>query len=276
MRQTTTRTVPALCLALLLAAAVPSSAQYQKYNANTRATGETYHVELSFGFGEPPPDIVVSSKALGIIGSEISAQDDLGMEKQWQWGFNLVLRPAKKHKFRFSYGPINYSAETIMQRTVIFNGQAFQVGLPVNSEIKWSAYRFGYEYDFVYRDRGFVGLVLDVKYSDVEVTLKNPFTVEWVKVKAPIPTIGGIARVYPVANISITGEFTAFKLPTSEGVLKGYDGKWYDLDIYGTVNFTDHVGVQGGYHSVQVSFRKDQDYGDLKLNGPYFRGVVRF
>jgi hypothetical protein len=276
----TTRTIPGLCLVLLLLSAVPSAAQYQPYNpntnTNTRATGETWHVELSFGFSNPPPDIIVSSKALTIIGSEIDAQTDLGMVKQWQWGFSAVLRPAKKHKFRFSYGPINYSAETILQRTIIFNGQAFKVGLPVKSEIRWAAYRFGYEYDFVYRDRWFVGLILDAKYSDVEVTLENPFTVEWVKVKAPIPTIGGIVRVYPVANISITGEFTGFKLPKSEGVLKGYDGKWYDIDIYGTVNFTDHVGVQGGYRSIQVSFRKDQDFGDLQLNGPYVRGVIRF
>jgi hypothetical protein len=278
MRLTTT-VVSALCLVLLVGWAAPAAAQYQgyqTYKANTRATGETWHVEASFGFSNPPPDIVVSSKALGIIGSEISAQDDLGMEQQWQWGLNLTLRPAKKHKFRFAYGPITYSAESIMQRTIVFNGQAFLVGLPINSEVRWAAYRFGYEYDFVYRDRWFVGLILDVKYSDVEVTLKNPFTVEWVKVQAPIPTIGGIVRVYPAANISITGEFTGFKLPQAEGLLEGYEGHWYDLDIYGTVNFSDHVGVQGGYRSTDVSFRKDQDYGNLILKGPYFRGVVRF
>jgi hypothetical protein len=273
-----TRTIPGLCLALLLVAAAPAAGQYQPYNASTttRATGETWFVEFGFGFSQPPPDITVSSKALGFIGSEISAQADLGMEKQWQWGLNLTLRPAKKHKFRFAYGPINYSAEAIFRRTIIFNGQAFAVGLPVNSEIRWAAYRFGYEYDFLYRDRWFVGLILDAKYSDVEMTLTNPFTVEFVKVRAPIPTIGGIVRVYPVANISVTGEFTGFQLPKSEGVLSGYDGKWYDIDVYGTVNFTDHAGVQVGYRSIQVSFRKDQDHGDLVLQGPYLRGVVRF
>jgi hypothetical protein len=275
----TTTTISSLCVALLLATTAPAAAQYQTYqptSTNTRATGETWHVEASFGFGNPPPDIVVSSVALGLIGSEIDVQKDLGMESQWQWGLNITLRPAKKHKFRFSYGPINYSAETIVQRTIIFNGQAFQIGLPVNSEIRWAAYRFGYEYDFVYRDRWFIGLILDAKYSDVEVTLTNPLTVEWVKVQAPIPTLGGIVRVSPVANISVTGEFTAFKLPHAEGLLEGYDGSWYDLDIYGTVNFTDHVGAQVGYHSIMVAYRQDQDRGDMTLKGPYFRGVVRF
>jgi len=268
-------TITGLCLAVLLSAAA-ASAQVPQYNTNTRATGETWHVEFGFNVWEPPPDIVVSSKALGIIGSEIRADTDLGMTKEWQTGLTITLRPAKKHKFRFAYAPISYSAETILTRTVIFNGQAFLIGVPVNSSIKWAGYRFGYEYDFLYHDRWFVGLILDAKYSDVEVTLTEPLTTEFVKVKAPIPTIGGIVRVYPVANVSITGEFTAFKLPTSNGVLKGYDGKWYDLDIYGTLNFTDHVGAQGGYHSVAVSFRKDQDFGDLVLKGFYAKGVVRF
>ena len=107
----TTRLLPVLCLALLLAAA-PAAAQYQpyqQYNTSNRATGETWHVEVSFGFCNPPPDIVVSSKALGIIGSTISAQDDLGMEKRVAVGTQphaeagqeaqvpLLLRPDQLH-----------------------------------------------------------------------------------------------------------------------------------------------------------------------------------
>ena len=42
------------------------------------------------------------------------------------------------------------------------------VTLPVATDLKWKAYRFGYEWDFVYRDRGFVGVVLEAKYTDVE------------------------------------------------------------------------------------------------------------
>jgi|WetSurMetagenome_2_1015567.scaffolds.fasta_scaffold152829_2 hypothetical protein len=275
----TLRSTFTLGVAWVLLLAATASAQYQPYKArktNTRATGETWHVEASVGMSNPAPDIVVSSKALGIIGSEISAVDDLGITKQWQLGLNLTLRPAKKHKFRFAYSPLKYTAETIMQRTVVFNGQAFVVGLPVNSEIKWGAYRFGYEYDFLYHDRWFVGFILDAKYSNIEVTLQNPLTVEWAKVKAPIPTAGGIVRVYPVANISITGEFTGFKLPHTNGVLEGYDGKWYDWEVYGTVNITDHLGLVGGYHSVDVEYRKDADRGTLLMKGPYFKGVLRF
>jgi hypothetical protein len=264
------------CLVFLLASAVPASAQYQTYQPSSRATGENWHVEFGVGAWQPPPDIVVSSAVFAIIGSEINAQTDLGMEKGWMAGFEATLRPAKKHKFRIGYLPISYSAESVLTRTLIFNGQAFQVGLPINSTLDWKAFRFGYEYDFIYRDRGFLGVILEGKYSNVEVTLKNPLTTEWVKVAAPLPAVGLIGRGYVASNISITGEFTAFKLPTSSGILKGYDGSWYDFDFYGTLNFTDHFGARGGYRSITVAYRKDTDRGDMTLRGPYFMGMVRF
>ena len=74
----------------------------------------------------------MSSVSLGIIGSTISAQDDLGMTSSLLKEFHLVLRPAKKHKFRICYIPISYAAETVMTRSVVFNGQAFSIGLQIN------------------------------------------------------------------------------------------------------------------------------------------------
>lgn len=268
------RRVLGLLAAVTICCATLANAQYRPYQASHRATGETWHVEFGVALWQPPPDIVVSSEALGIIGSEIDAQTDLGFEKKTLKGYDLVLRPAKKHKFRFGYTPISYAAETILKRTIVFNGQSYELGVPINSSIDWKAWRFGYEYDFIYRDRGFVGFILEAKYTNANVTLKNPLTTEFAAAKAPIPAIGAIVRVYPLANVSLTGEFVGFKLPKSSGALEGYDGHYYDLDIYTTLNFTDNVGVRGGYKSLSVAYRKDLDRGDLVLKGLYVMGVI--
>ena len=53
-------------------------------------------------------------------------------------------------------------------------------------------------------------------------------------------------------------------------------GQYFEMDVYGTLNFTDNVGVQGGYRSLAVKYQIDEDFGDLKLDGFYFNGVVRF
>jgi len=273
----TIRSVLIACLALVLSAPI-ASAQYKPYTANSRATGETWHVEFGVGMWNPPPEVTVSSQQWGIIGTDISAQDDLGMEQKWQKEFKLVLRPAKKHKFRFGYIPLSYSGDKTVTRSLTYNGQKFEIGIPVKSNIDWKLWNFGYEYDFLYRNRWYVGVILEAKYSQVEVTLANEYTTEWAKVKAPVPTIGGVFRVYPFANVSITGEVTGFKLPNDIGIqnLKGYDGKWMDYNFYATLNFTDSFGVQGGYRRIDVNYRKDTDRGDMALKGMYFMGVVRF
>ena len=75
-------------------------------------------------------------------------------------------------------------------------------------------------------------------------------------------------------NISITGEFTFFPLP--QDTFDRYKAKYYDFDLYGTVNFTDYFGAQGGYRSFDVFYHIDEDEGDLRLAGLYFGGLVRF
>jgi hypothetical protein len=263
----------AVCFLASGLAASPAAAQYRP-GLNDRATGETYRVELGGYLWPPAPTLLITSESLGIVGSQIDFVEDLGIERSTFKQLKVVLRPGTKHKLRFEFTPIGYDVESTLRRTIIFNGQRFDIALPVHTELKWRAFRFGYEWDFVYRDRGFVGLLLDLKYTDIEASLSNQFVgTEFVRARAPIPAIGIIGRAYVVPNISITGEFSGFKLPNID---EDYDGKYFDFDLYGTVNFTDNFGAQAGYRRLTVFYRVEQDEGDLKMKGLYFGGVVRF
>ena len=192
--------------------AAPAWAQYQVKNISDPATGEKYHVELGGYLWSPTPDIQITSQSLGIIGSRIDFVEDLGIEKKTFKQLKVVLRPGQKHKLRFEYTPITYDAIGAIKRDIIFNGQRYPVSLPVATNLQWKAYRFVYEYDFVSRDRGFFGLLLETKYTDVQATLSNILISEFVSAKAPIPTIGAIGRVYVVPNISITGELSGLTM----------------------------------------------------------------
>ena len=269
--------VLALSLAALIAvSALPAAAQYAIARPEQAAIGEAYHVEFSAGFWNPTPDITFSSESLGLIGTDISAVDDLGVTKGRIGEFRLVLRPATKHKFRFDYLPVKYEAETTLSRSIVFNGQRYDVNLPVNSSLKWEMLRVGYEYDFVYRNRGYVGFLLQTKLTRAEAKLDSPIDNEFAQAWVPIPEIGGVARVYAAKNFSITGEVTYFKLPESVDQQRRYYARNVDFDIYGTFNFTNNVGAQVGYRSIDMSYRYENDYGALKLPGLYFAGVARF
>src|SRR4051794_26317707 len=172
------------CATLFLLTSGTASAQYGAPGGNsTGVSGEDYHVELAYALWFPDRDIVVSSESLGIIGTSIDAVRDLGFQRETFQDLRVVLRPSRKFKFRFAYTPIKYVGDTVLTRTIVFNGQRYTVGLPVTSELDWKIFRFGIEYDFIARSRGFLGFIFEGKYTDMDVTVTAPFINEFTHVK---------------------------------------------------------------------------------------------
>jgi hypothetical protein len=259
------------CATLIFITRGTASAQYGVTPAASTVAGEDYHVEFTYGLWTPAREIIISSESLGIIGSSINAVTDLGFERETFQNIFVVLRPTEKFKFRFGFTPIKYEGDNILTRTIVFNGQRYDVGLPVQSELDWKLWRFGLEYDVFYRSRGFVGFIVDVNYTDINVMLTSPITAEFTQVKVPIPAIGGIGRFYIGKNFAVTGELSGLKLTIDEDT-----GQFVNFDLNGTYNINNNFGVQGGYRSVNVEYDIELDSGNLELNGLYFGGVARF
>jgi hypothetical protein len=271
-----TYTFIALAAALLLAPA-NARAQFQPREVSDPATGENYHIEGAFGFWlSPTTEMQIESTALGIAGSKIDFVTDLGLQDHTFREFHLTAKGGSS-KFRLQYIPLVYEQSSVIQRTIVFNGQAYNVGLPVNSVLDWKAWRIGYENDFIVKDRGFGGFIVDVKYTDVNASLASPIRSDFVHAQAPIPTIGGIFRVYPAANVAITGEITGFTLGWAPESIRGTtNGHYADFDFYGTVNFTNNFGVQGGYRRLDVGYELKNDAGAFTVKGIYFNVVARY
>ncbi len=264
-----------LTTALVLLAVVPADAQYAvRKPQDDRSIGEYYWFEVSGDFWSPAPAVIITSESLGIPGTAIDFVTDLGIEKTRFRQFALVLRPAKKHKFRVGVTPIKYATEHVLLRTVVFNGIAYQIGLPVAASLQWDAWRFGYEYDFIYRKRGYVGVILEAKYTDVRVNLDSIVAKEYARAAAPVPAIGGVGRVYVAPNVAVTFEVSGFGLPSK--IAEDLKARYVEYDLYGTFNFNKYIGAHVGYRTIDVSYTIDLDEGDWKLKGPYFGMVVRF
>lgn len=264
-------------LAALVSPAV-ALAQGGEPRVSTRAIGEEYHVELSGGFWRPSVSGIVSSEQFGIVGTDINLVSDLGFKTTRFSDVRLVLRPSKKSRFRFQYTPVSYSAEASLPREVVFNGIKYPVSLPVQSTFDWKVWRAGYEFDFFYTDRGFIGFLIEARYTELAARLKSPLNDEASSAKGPLPSIGLVGRAYPLKNVSITAEVSGFKLPRIRvpNVVEVDDANYVDIDIYGTVNFTRHFGVQAGWRKMSTFLKSDRDKGDFQFQGIWFGGAVRF
>jgi hypothetical protein len=260
---------------LLLPAA--ASAQYRPGVVAETAVGEDYHVEAAYGWWNATPELFVQSEALGILGTRINLIDDLGIEQHKLGKLDIVLRPAKKHRFLFERLPINYSTDAFpVTREFVFNGQRYTVGLPVTTNVNLTTLSAAYEYDFLYFARGFIGANVGVKYTNVDVDLTSPIGSEFVTAVAPVPAIGFKGRGYPSKNFAVDVALSFFRMPESlQEQIEG-DGSYTDFDLHGTYNFTKNVGAQMGWRKTTIFYSQEEDTGDLKFSGLYFGGVVRF
>jgi len=238
--------------------------------------GEDFHVELGAMFWSPTPEATISTGGLARVGIDgVDFVDDFGIENRRFTEFRITAKPGRKHKIRFSYVPVKYEEQATLTRTIQFGGLTVPVTAQASADLQWDLWRFGYEWDFIARDRGFVGLLGELKYNKVSAELSAVgIGTEFSEVQAPIPTVGVVARGYLHPAFSITGELSGFKVPESWS--EEFQGKFVDFDLYGTLNIGRYVGVQGGYRSVVADYADDNDSGALRLKGLYLGGVVRF
>jgi hypothetical protein len=259
---------------IVLLMPVTALAQYGATPFSDPPTGERYRIEAAIELWNPPLDLKVASESLGLAGTTIDAATDLGLGKKMLTELRIVLRPAKKHKFRLNYLPMTYTGQSTIHRDFVFNGQRFGINLPIATEFKWTTWQMTYEYDFLYQENWFVGFTLNSKFTKTQVDIVSVPVSEFAIAQAPVPTIGGVARVYVVPNISITGDINFIKIPNS--INEDYKAHYFDFDLYGTVNFNDYVGAQVGYRDIDVGYKFKKDEGTFKMKGLYFGGVVRY
>jgi hypothetical protein len=260
-------------VALAVSAPAVAHAQYRPPDMATSAVGEKYHVEISGSIWNPALFGVISSEQWGIPGSSIDFVNDLGYKQTRFTDLRLVLRPSKKSRFRIQNTPITYTAETLFQRNIVFNGITFPLSLPVESTFGWKVWRVGYEYDVVYTSRGFVGFLLEARYTDFSAELKSALGEEFTALRGPLPAIGVVGRVYVLPVLAINVEVSGFKVPDID---PKYQGRYFDTDIHGTFNVNNYVGLQVGWRRITTLISVDRDMGDMKFEGLWFGAALRY
>jgi hypothetical protein len=262
----------AACTLAALAAPRRADAQYNAPPLSNVALGEKYRIELAGTLWNPAIVGAVSSDEFGIPGDTIDFVSDLGFEKTRFKDFRIVLRPARKHKFRAQYTPITYMADTLLKRTVVFNGIRFDA-IPVTAQFDWKVWRLGYEYDFIYRDRGFIGLLVDVRATEFLASLKSIGRAEFVSAKVPLPALGLVGRGYILPGLALHFEVSGMKAPPVD---PDYDANYFDWDIHSTINLTNNVGFEVGWRKMTTYINIENDKGDFKFQGMWFGAAVRY
>jgi hypothetical protein len=265
-------TSAAIVLAAPAALAAAQEPSTHETDASPVAVGERYHVELAGTLWNPSPSGTISSAQLGIIGDQIDFTKDLAFQQSRMKDLRVVLRPSKKAKFKIQYTPIIFQADTLVKRAFVFNGQRYQANVPISSEFDWKVLRLGYEYDFLYKSRGFVGMLLEGRLTQMNATLAAPFGTEYNSIRVPLPSIGVVGRGYVAPNVAINFSLSGFQIPRVPNAQANY----YDWDVSSTYNINNNFGVQGGWRRVTTFIDYKNDTGNIKFQGIWFGAAVRY
>lgn len=241
--------------------------------------GEQYHVEVTLRLWTPTPELSLATDGLNAAGvGPVDFVQEFGIEKRRFHEYALTSK-AGKHKMHYSSIHMSYARDAVIARTLQFGGLTVPVSAPASADIDWRLRRYGYEWDFLSADRGYLGLIANVKNNKLTASVSAvPYGTESTDVNVWVPTIGLGARGYAGRLFSVTGEFgvevTRFK--GFERLKTDWDGHYVDFDIYGTVNLGRNVAVQGGYRSIRVDYTSEGDEANLRMKGLYWGGNLRF
>jgi hypothetical protein len=142
-------------------------AQFTATPFSDPATGERYHIEASGAFWNPPPDIVMRASRWGWPARR-SRRDRPGHPATAHQGIPRRAAAGQEAQVPAELHSDGLPGVLTLRRDIVFNGIKYSVNLPVTTELSWNTWHLGYEYDFLYRDRWYAGVVVQAKVTDIQ------------------------------------------------------------------------------------------------------------
>lgn len=206
---------------------------------------------------------------------------DFNLSKDF--GFNSYSTFTAKVDWKFTHknhlylavSPFSQTRTSVLNRTIDFQGQTFNIGLVTSAKINNWAYAPGYQYDIIRRDRGHLGIAIQLNLFDTKATLSAQAQVTGDgthyearsasgSVVAPIPVAGPDFRVYILPKLFVDGNLFGM-------YLFGYGNFVSTTDTVGFYlgkHFALRAGYQLGSRLVVNNNNKDRIGIDLTQKGP--------
>jgi hypothetical protein len=212
----------------------------------------------------------------GITGTDFDLVSDLGFDDENVPEGRLIWDMDPRNKIRIAYSQFDYSGDQNITRDIVFDGQVYNIGTRVVSDLKIQYLRAGWIWYFIDNSQGKfkLGSILEAKGIWLKAKLDAPDVLPPIsqeeKVVVGLPTIGAVMEINPTSMINIFAE--------ASGLPAGDFGYCLDaeagLKIIPMKNFT----IFGGYRYLDVKGEEKDgdDFVKAKLEGPFAGASIRF
>ena len=145
-----------------------------------------------------------------------------------------------KNHLTFAVSPFQQSRTLILNRTIQYQGQTYNVGATVNANLKADLYAPGYQYDIIRRRRGHIGVGVQIDLFDAKASLAAAAQVTGAGNLQP--AVSGSASI--LAPIPVAGP--QYRLYLTDSSRLFIEGNLYGMYLFGYGDFlstTNTVGV---------------------------------
>jgi hypothetical protein len=196
----------------------------------------------------------------------VDIQKDLGFDTYSTFAGKLDWKFTHKNHLYVAISPLNSSHQTVLNRTFMFQGQTFNAGLTTHSSLNTLYVAPGYQYDFIRRKRGHLGLALQMDIFDTTAKINAAAQVTGDGVHhGAVSATGSLVSPIPVAGpdfrFYLTNSPKVFVQGNVLGMyLFGYGNFVSSNGSFG-VNFSRHFAAVAGYQlgsRLEVNGSKDR------------------
>jgi hypothetical protein len=133
-------------------------------------------------------------------------QKDFGFTYYSTFSANLDWHFKRKHHLLFNFSPVDNIATRTITRTINFQDQTFTIGTQATAKIRTLSFSPGYQYDFIRRKHGNLGLATQFYLLHSKVDVSGTLIANGSSVSqsasgstfSPVPVFGPRARWYPL------------------------------------------------------------------------------
>jgi hypothetical protein len=213
---------------------------------------DAYKLRIDAAWYYSSPSGYIQASASGPNIPTIDLQKDLGLPNYSTFAGKADWKFTRKNHLYLAAIPLNMSHQTVLTRTITFQGQTFTAGLTTNSSLNTTFLAPGYQYDFIRRKRGHLGLALQMDLFDTKANINAAAQVTSDGVRhaavsasgsilAPIPVGGPDFRYYLTDSPKVFVEANVLGM-----YLFGYGSFISSQGALG-FNFSKHFAAVGGY-----------------------------
>ena len=176
---------------------------------------------------------------------------DFGFDTYSTFAGKIDWKFTRKNHFYVTASPFNQSHQVVLNQTVNFRGQTFPGGLATKGDLQATLIAPGYQYDFVRRRRGHLGLAVQVDLFNTKGTLTAAAQVADGTLQAARSVHGSLLAPVPVAG-------PEFRLYLTSSPRLFVEGNLYGMYLFGYGNFISTAGNLG--LSLSKHFSVDAGY----------------